>query len=256
MPSKPQPLILTPPTDPSTAPPARAAPVFSGDRTLRARPFELPKALVPNTRLKMDGVAFLSLLPDNAIPVAFFDPQYRGVLDKLGYGNEGQTRGRRRYALRQMTDGIIRTFLSGLDRVLIPSGHVFLWVDKFHLCQGVREWLDGTKLEIVDLVTWDKGTFGMGYRTRRRAEYCLVLQKRPRRAKGVWTNHTLADVVREPAAGKRGHPHAKPVDLQGELMAAVSCEGDYVIDPAAGSFSVLDAAISRARTFLGCDLEG
>lgn len=256
MPSKPEPLILTPPPAPSTAPPARGAPVFSGDRTVEARPFELPEALVPNTRLQMDGVAFLSLLPGDAIPVAFFDPQYRGVLDKLGYGNEGETRGRRRHALRQMTEGTIRAFLSGLDRVLIPSGHVFLWVDKFHLCQGVRDWLDGTKLEIVDLVTWDKGTFGMGYRTRRRAEYCLVLQKWPRRAKGVWTNHTLADVVREPAVGKRGHPHAKPVDLQGELMAAVSHEGDVVIDPAAGSFSVLDAAISRARTFLGCDLEG
>ncbi len=256
MPSKPSPLILTPPPAPSTAPPARTTSVFSGDRTVEARPFELPEALVPNTRLQMDGVAFLSLLPGDCIPVAFFDPQYRGVLDKLGYGNEGKTRGQRRSALRQMTEGTIRTFLSGLDRVLIPSGHVFLWVDKFHLCQGVRDWLEGTKLEIVDLVTWDKGTFGMGYRTRRRAEYCLVLQKRPRRAKGVWKIHTLADVVREPAAGKRGHPHAKPVDLQGELMAAVSHEGDVVIDPAAGSFSVLDAAISRARTFLGCDLEG
>ena len=252
MPSKPPPPIPTPPAAPS----ASTTSVFAGDRTVEAPPFEVPKALIPNTRLKMDGVAFLSLIPDDCIPVAFFEPQYRGVLDKLGYGNEGQTRGKRRFALRQMTEGTIRTFLSGLDRVLIPSGHVFLWVDKFHLCQGVRDWLDGTKLEIVDLITWDKGTFGMGYRTRRRAEYCLVLQKRPRRAKGVWKIHTLADVVREPATGKRGHPHAKPVDLQGELMAAVSDEGDYVIDPAAGSFSVLDAAISRARTFLGCDLEG
>ena len=240
---------------PATTDPLRAS-VFSGIRTVQAPPLDLPKEILPNTRLKMDGIKFLSMLPGDSIPVAFFDPQYRGVLDKLAYGNEGQTRGKRRFVLQQMTMDLIKNFMIGIDRTLIPSGHMFLWVDKFHLCQGVREWFDGTNLDIVDLVTWDKGTTGMGYRTRRRAEYCVVLQKQPRKAKGVWKIHNLTDVISEPATKKRDHPHAKPVDLQGELMTAVSNEGDYVIDPAAGSFSVLDAAINRRRTFLGCDLEG
>ena len=136
-----------------------------------------------------------------------------------------------------------------------PSGHLFLWVDKFHLCQGVGQWLEETSLGIVDLVTWDKATFGMGYRTRRRGEHCIVLQREPRKAKGVWTAHNIPDVVREKITQK-SHTHAKPVDLQGELLAAVSNEGDFVIDPAAGSFSVLTAAVNRGRTFLGCDLNG
>ncbi|MCY4589777.1 MAG: DNA methyltransferase [Alphaproteobacteria bacterium] len=203
----------------------------------------------------MDGLEFLSLLPADAIPVAFLDPQYRGVLEKLSYGNEGKVRGKRRSALEQMPNDVIAKFVRGIDRALIPSGHLFLWVDKFHLCQGVYPWLDGTNLDIVDLVTWDKGTFGMGYRTRRRGEYCVVLQKQPRKAKGVWKTHNIPDVVQE-AASQREHPHAKPIDLQGELMAAVSHEGDFVIDPAAGSFSVLQAAKNRRRTFLGCDLNG
>jgi len=231
------------------------ATVFSGQRTVHAPPPELPGALRPNTRLKMDGLKFLSRLTADTIPVAFLDPQYRGVLEKLSYGNEGKDRGKRRCALEQMTEAVIGNFVRGIDRALIPSGHLFLWVDKFHLCQGVRPWLDGTSLDIVDLVTWDKGTFGMGYRTRRRAEYCVVLQKQPRKAKGVWKIHNIPDVVQE-RASQRDHPHAKPVDLQGELMAAVSHEGDYVIDPAAGSFSVLQAARNRRRTFLGCDLNG
>lgn len=231
------------------------AAVFSGQRTVHAPPLALPPALKPNTRLKMDGLEFLSLLPAGAIPVAFFDPQYRGVLEKLSYGNEGKARGKRRCALEQMPDDAIGQFVRGIDRALIPSGHLFLWVDKFHLCQGVHSWLDGTSLDIVDLVTWDKDTFGMGYRTRRRGEYCIVLQKQPRKAKGVWKIHNIPDVYRE-TVSKREHPHAKPVDLQGELMAAVSHEGDFVIDPAAGSFSVLEAAKNRRRTFLGCDLNG
>lgn len=50
--------------------------------------------------------------------------------------------------------------------------------------------------------------------------------------------------------------HAKPVDLQSELLVAVGNEGNFVIDPAVGSLSVLTVAVSRCRTFLGCDLNG
>ncbi len=232
-----------------------ATSVYSRERTVETSLPELPDVLRPNTRLRMEGLEFLALLPADTVPVAFFDPQYRGVLEKLAYGNEGKGRGRRRHALVQMSEDLIARFIAGIDRVLIPSGHLFLWVDKFHLCQGIRSWLAGTRLDIVDLVTWDKGTFGMGYRTRRRGEYCIVLQRGPRKAKGVWKVHNIPDVVLE-RVSQRDHPHTKPVDLQGRLLAAVSNEGDLVIDPAAGSYSVLEAARQHRRTFLGCDLNG
>lgn len=229
--------------------------VFSGKRTIRSPALDLPEALKPDTRLQMDGLQFLRMLPSGVIPVAFFDPQYRGILEKMAYGNEKNSRSRRRVALEQMPEAAIGAFLRGIDRVLLPSGHLFLWVDKFHLCQGIGDWFQDTRLEIVDLVTWDKERFGLGYRTRRQAEYCVVLQKEPCRAKGVWMVHNIADVVREKVS-RRDHLHAKPVGLQGDLLAAVSNEGDFVIDPAAGSFSVMQAAMDRKRRFLGCDLNG
>jgi len=145
----------------------------------------------------MDGLKFLSLLPENSFPVAFLDPQYRGVLDKLNYGNEGKNRGKRRSSLPQMGDSIITRFIAGIDRALIPSGHLFLWMDKFHLCQGFEDWIVGTGLNVVDLVVWNKKKMGMGYRTRRVAEYLIVLQKLPCRAKGVWKIHNITDVVDE-----------------------------------------------------------
>jgi len=229
--------------------------VFSKQRTLQAPEWTLAPPLRVNTRLKMDGLQFLGKLPGDSIPVAFFDPQYRGVLDKLGYGNEGKDRGKSRSALQQMPEKTISEFIGEIDRVLIPSGHLFLWLDKFHLCVGFSQWLEGTTLDVVDMVTWDKNRMGMGYRTRRVAEYCVVLQKYPKKAKGVWKLHTITDVWREKITQKT-HPHCKPIELQSQLIAAVSNEGDYVIDPAAGSFSVLDAAVSQSRLFLGCDLEG
>ena len=233
----------------------RGKTVYSNRRVIQAPAIDLHPLLRPNERLKMDGLDFLSLLPPASIPVAFLDPQYRGVLDKLSYGNEGQNRGKRRSALMQMDEQKIAHFVQGIDRVLIPSGHLFLWMDKFHLCEEFKSWLDGTRLDVVDLIVWDKEKLGMGYRSRRVSEYCVVLQKRPRRAKGVWKIHNIRDVWREQASSKV-HPHQKPINLQAELIAAVSDEGDYVIDPAAGSFSVMEAANAQNRNFIGCDLEG
>ena len=40
----------------------------------------------------MDGREFLAELPGASYPLVIFDPQYRGVLDKLSYGNEGERR--------------------------------------------------------------------------------------------------------------------------------------------------------------------
>ena len=229
--------------------------VFSTDRLVQAPPIDFPDFLKPNTRLKMDGLEFLSHLPNESVPIVFFDPQYRGVLDKMNYGNEGKSKEKRRCSLVQMPEELIGKFIVGINNVLIPSGHLFLWMDKFHLCQGFKNWIDGTKLDIVDLIVWNKGRIGMGYRSRRVSEYCVVLQKQPKRAKGVWKVHNIPDVWDEPTKNKN-HPHQKPIKMQAELIAAVSNEGDYVIDPAAGSFSVMEAAHLQNRNFIGCDLEG
>lgn len=234
----------------------RNSSVFSSVRTTSAPKFSLPPGLRLNERLKMEGLNFLRSLPEACVPVAFFDPQYRGVLDKLQYGNEGKDRGQRRCRLEQMSEKTIAEFTREMNQRLMPSGHLFLWTDKFHLCNGFRHWLDGTNLDVVDMINWDKEKIGMGYRSRRTTEYCIVLQKQPRKAKGVWTAHDIPDTYREKLSNSTGHPHKKPVGLQARLIDAVSNEGDIVIDPAAGDFTVLDAALKTRRNFLGCDLNG
>ena len=216
----------------------------------------LPAGIRRNTRLRMDGLELLAKLPAEFAVAGFLDPQYRGVLDKLGYGNEGKKRGQQRAALQQMSDTDINQFIGGLDRVLTPSGHLFLWLDKFHLCEGsVKNWLDGTQFEIVDLAAWDKQRMGMGYRMRNQLEYLMVLQKPPKKAKGVWRIHNIPNLWSEkPPRG--GHTHSKPVEFQKRLIEAVSNPGDFIVDPCAGSFSVLEAATETGRVFVGCDIAG
>jgi len=220
--------------------------------SLAADKFRLPL----NKRNKSDGIAFMKKLPAASIPCAFFDPQYRGVLDALSYGNEGD-RQKDRVELSQMTDKAINGFCREIYRVLIPSGHLFLWTDKYHVAEGTAAWFEGTGMKAVDLITWNKERFGMGFRTRRVAEYLLVLQKPPTRAKGVWCVHTIRDVWSEKTNGEGGkHPHKKPIELQAELIKAVTRVNDVILDPAAGSFSVMISANKVKRNFIGCDIEG
>ena len=206
-----------------------------------------------NARNEADGLTLLAGIQNKTVTAAFLDPQYRGIMDKMKYGNEGQ-RQKERAVLRQMDEDEIRVFVEEIDRVLIESGHLFLWIDKFHLCEGTSAWTKNTTLSIVDLITWDKGKIGMGYRTRRKTEYLLVLQKQPLKAKGLWTRHDIPDVWTEKIMNKV-HPHQKPVELQKMLIDAVSAQQDYILDPCAGSYSVLNACKELNRNFIGSDIK-
>lgn len=199
-----------------------------------------------------NGLDLLYAQKDKTIATVFFDPQYRGVLDKLKYGNEGKSRGKARSELVQMDENTIISFIKEIDRVLKESGHLFLWVDKFHLCQGILSWVQETDLNLVDMIVWDKGKIGMGYRTRRKSEYIIVFQKSPVRAKACWTDHAIPDVWEEKVI--KVHPHSKPTELQRRLIVATTNEGDTVLDPASGGFSVFEACKLCGRNFLGCDI--
>ena len=226
--------------------------VFSSVRAMKCPPVALPSSLTLNKRIKMDGLELLAMLYDNSVAAVFFDPQFRGVYDKMKYGNEDTSRNHVRVKLPQMSEEVIVQFTTEIGRVLTPSGHLFLWMDKFHLCTDFRNWIKDTSLSVVDMLTWDKGKMGLGYRTRHQTEFCVILQKEPRRAKGVWTIRNIPDVWREKI--KKTHPHNKPVNLQAKLIEATTAPDDLVVDPAAGSFSVLEACHLAGRNFLGCDI--
>lgn len=207
-----------------------------------------------NERQRMNGYDLLRQLGDAEARLIFFDPQYRAILDKQQYGNEG-ARQKGRSALPQMDGPQIARFLRQIERALKPSGHLMFWTDKFSLCSGHHLELlrSAPELQLVDLICWNKLRPANGWRARCHTEYLVVLQKPPIRAKDVWTDKAIPDSWPE-MADRSGHPHAKPHQLVERLIKAVTKRGDLVVDPCAGSYGVLEACRLTGREFVGCDL--
>jgi len=207
-----------------------------------------------NRRHKVSATRFLQQLRDGEARLAVFDPQYRGIMDKMAYGNEG-ARQKARAALPQMTDSLIAFCVEEIERVLAPSGHLMMWIDKFSIGSGhhIRYFARTPRLQLVDVVHWHTMRFGMGRRSRSCSEYLLVLQKHPTRAKGCWTDSGIRDSWSE-ASDRGAHPHAKPIGLLERLIRATTKAKDLVIDPCAGSYVTLEACRRTGRDFAGCDI--
>ena len=208
--------------------------------------------MTPNVVQRDDELALLRSLPDGCTPLVHFDPEHRTVLDKLNYGNEG-ARQKRRASLPAMSDSYILDCLRESVRVLTRSGYLMLWCDTYNLCQARHLQIAGI-CPPVDLIAWDNLQMGMGYRTRRRGDYLLILQKPPVRAKATWRDHGIPNRWVE-KVDRRFHCHAKPIGLISRLIGAVTEPRDLVVDPAAGSFVAMRAAHQLGRNFIGCDLK-
>jgi site-specific DNA-methyltransferase (adenine-specific) len=203
-----------------------------------------------NVAQRGDALALLRSLPSGTTPLIFFDPQHRGVLDKLKFGNEG-ARQKGRARLPAMTESYIDDVCREVARVLAPSGYLMRWTDTFHLCEGDHLRIADV-IKCVDLIAWDSLRIGMGKRTRRRGDYLLVLQKPPITA-STWRDHSIPSRWPE-KVDRTLHPHIKPAGLIARLIGAIAQPGDLVVDPAAGSFVVMRVANQMGRDFVGCDI--
>jgi site-specific DNA-methyltransferase (adenine-specific) len=182
--------------------PIRMAPVPAPYRTTRATmTFEgarrkMAEVLVQrdsdfrwNSAQRGDALVLLHSLPDYCTPLVFFDPQHRDALDKLAYGNEG-ARQKGRALLPAMTSDYVDDCCREVARVLRPSGYLLQWVDTFRLCEAYHKRIVDA-LKCVDLIAWDNQRIGNGYRSWRRRDYLLVLQKPPIAAKSTWRDHSI-----------------------------------------------------------------
>jgi site-specific DNA-methyltransferase (adenine-specific) len=209
----------------------------------------------PNVAQDGDALALLRSLPDSCTPLVFFDPQYRGVLDKLKFGNEG-ARQKQRFKLPPMTGDYIDCCCREAMRPLIPSGYFMLWADTFNVCEA-HHLRVADVCKAVDLLAWDNQRMGMGKRTRRQGDYLLIIQKPPITPSTWWDRgirSRWSEKIDLKIYPRKLYPHTKPRGLITRLIRTLTNPGDLIVDPAAGSFVVMHAAHELGRNFTGCDI--
>ena len=202
-----------------------------------------------NVAQRGDAFDLLTSLPDACAALAFFDPQHRGVLDKLAFGNEG-ARQRERCCLA--CDG------RGLHRCLLPRDRARAGAERLLHALARHLWaLRGPspgRRRLPEI----RRSHCLGQLAPRHGQ---ALAAARRLSAGAATAARDRDELARPRhfeqmgreVNRKIHPHAKPVDLIERLIAAVTLPGDLVIDPAAGGFGVLHAALRLGRQSIGCD---
>ena len=76
-------------TEPSSSTSQRNPSVYGDSRDISQPDVSISSNYRLNQKNTANGLDFLWSLNTNSFPLCFFDPQYRGVLDKQRYGNEG-----------------------------------------------------------------------------------------------------------------------------------------------------------------------
>lgn len=225
-------------------------------------PFSPPNGMKFNQPNLKDAVEFLRDLPQESVGAAFFDPQYAPAADKVFFHKAGGPKwgwGRAEPPpeIPEMGPETIREVVHLIERILVPGGHLFIWTDKRHVMQGeIENWVSGKKgCQIRDMMIWDKVRLGLGHKTRYTMEFLMIAQKVVAGRAREWQERDMPDIWRERKSNKV-HPHAKPIGLQTNLIRAATSPDEVVIDPCAGTYSVLEACRMAGRNFLGGDLFG
>ena len=81
----------------------------------------------------------------------------------------------------------------------------------------------------------------------------LFCRKSRRARDATWSDRAIPDHGTE-KVDRKIHPHIKPRGLLSRLIAATTKPGGLVVDPAAGSFIILDICQELGRQFIGCDI--
>jgi len=115
-------------------------------------------------------------------------------------------------------------------------------------------------LSFKQMIVWDKGPMGMGWRYRRSYETILVASKKDKMA---WYDKSkkIENIIRPGYKGikkiipsKDQHPTQKPVNLMKHFIELHTQEGDIVLDPFLGSGTTAIACLELNRRFIGIEL--
>lgn len=112
-------------------------------------------------------------------------------------------------------------------------------------------------LNFMQMVVWDKGKIGMGWRYRRSYETVLVGYK-GNSANWYDTSDKIENIIRDIPKiipMKDNHPTEKPVRLMERFIRLHTQENDIILDPFLGSGTTAVACVNLNRHYIGIELD-
>ncbi|MFO1087991.1 MAG: DNA methyltransferase [Hyphomicrobiales bacterium] len=216
----------------------------------------------------LDAATYSLLLEDEKVRLTLTDPPYNVQIQ--GHVTSRKTQGEFAMASGEMSREQFTKFLQdAFARVRTVSAEGALaqvFMDWRHL-REILEAGDAEFAELLNLVVWAKNAGGMGslYRSRHELVFVFKVDDRPhtnnvmlgthgRDRTNVWEYAGYSAIAaKDPLASE--HPTPKPVRLLADAILDVTDRNEVVLDPFAGSGSLLLAAERTGRRARAIELE-
>ena len=197
--------------------------------------------------VKGDAWEELKNLKDESFDALLTDPPYPWLNRFVEMGTTRKKSNRLSYETKDLDQDI----LWEMYRILKPRAHAFFFVPAESA--ESRPHIDAfiARLEKVGFMfnkrfVWSKERMGMGYNGRAYYEGILFMSKGKRR---MPCDRSIPDLIKAkpPSPQKRKHEAEKPVELLEPLVKFSTNEGEWAIDPFAGSGNIGKACLNLKR---------
>ena len=218
-----------------------------------------------------DHGAYLQLLGEDIAPMAITDPPFNVPINGHAGGRGSIKHPEFSMASGEMTPDEFREFLHAFLVPLIQfttNGSLhYLFMDWRHL-RDLLDVCDGLYGELKNICVWDKGQGGMGSFYRSQHELIAVfkngtgkhvnnieLGRHGRNRTNVWSYPGVTSIQGGRREDLKLHPTVKPVALIADAILDGSHRGDLVLDPFAGSGTIILAAENTGRRARAIEIE-
>jgi len=198
---------------------------------------------------KGDSLDIMKSLPGAEFDLVITDPPYGTGGRDGGTHLENRNIAGNRMSLDSYI-WFVRTYGRELYRITKSNSHCYVFSD-WRRYRTVQTAMESVMWEMRSLIVWDKGN-GMGEFWRSSHEFiCFFTKMHPRKL----THGGCYNVLKFAPVKKKRHPAEKPAPLIEYLVKASTLEGEYVIDPFAGSGVVGEVARATHRRSLCIDIQ-
>jgi len=206
----------------------------------------LPKYFIGNS------IEVLKKEPLNKISLLLSDPPY-GMDFKSGFDYDNKW--------DKIDNDKIEDTISILDSVfyeakkhLLADAHIYIFGNPFEI-ENIKPVFE-RYFKLKNILIWDREVIGMGDLKTYGRSYDIILfgyNEKWKDLKGTRDRDILR--FNRVAPNNLKHPTEKPLDILNYLIKKSTNEGEYILDPFAGSFTTCEAAMNLNRNSYGIELQ-